>query len=167
MMNWSMNLNILSFIKHNNMNHNERITNWINTILGEAARLGDNKGIELLNVCGAACCETSELFEGAVKIKNEYPQDSDPDKLFNAFKQQYYNTSGLTKEGNKITLVLEECTCPMVKKGINNPFLCNCTIGYTKKIFETLFDRTISINLEKSILRGDKICKQVIHIKGY
>ena len=146
------------------MNDKDRINQWINVILHELSKLDDNKGIILLHACGGECSKTSVLLEAAVKIRNEYKGDEDFDKLFEIFKTQYYNTSRLTKEGNKITLIFEECTCPIVKEGVSNSYLCNCTIGYSMKIFETLFNRTIVVDLEQSILKGNKICKQLISI---
>ena len=101
----------------------------------------------------------------AIKIRNEYEGNEDFEKIFQAFKKQYYNTSRFTKEGNKITLIFEECTCPLVKEGVNNSYLCNCTIGYSLKIFETLCDKPVKVKLLKSILNGDNICKQEILIK--
>ena len=146
------------------MNHMDRVTHWINVILHEVSKLDDNKGIELLHACGGECSKTSLILEGALKIRNEFIGDEDPDQLFEAFKIQFYNTSRLMKEGNIITLIFEACTCPMVKEGVRNPYLCNCTVGYTKKIFEALFNRTVEVDLEQSILQGNKICKQLIRI---
>jgi predicted ArsR family transcriptional regulator len=148
------------------MNNKNKITQWINVILNEISKLDGNKGIELLHLCGGECSKTSLILEGAAKIRNEYINDNDPDKLFDAFKMQYYNTSRFRKEGNKIILIFEECTCPLVKEGVSNSYLCNCTTGYTKKIFETLFNKTIKVDLEQSILKGNKICKQNIKIEG-
>ncbi len=146
------------------MNSNNRVIQWINVILHEISKLDGNKGIELLHACGGECSKTSKLLEGAAKIRNEYIKDKDLDKIFESFKIQYYNTSSLMKEGNKIILIFEACTCPMVKEGVSNPYLCNCTMGYTKKIFETLFNKTIEVDLQQSILKGNKICKQLITI---
>ncbi|MCK5098949.1 MAG: hypothetical protein KAR45_12655 [Desulfobacteraceae bacterium] len=147
------------------MNNKDRITQWINVILHEVSKLDDNKGIELLNTCGGECSNTSVLLEGVVKIRNEYKEGGDLETLFEVFKTQYYNTSRFTKEGNKITLIFEECTCPMVEEGVNNSYLCNCTIGYSKKIFEILFGRPVKVKLLKSILNGDNICKQEILVE--
>ena len=146
------------------MYNKDRTTQWINVILQELSKRDDNRGIELLHVCGGECAKTSILLKGAVKIRNESGKNDDLDKIFEAFKLQYYNTSRLMKEGNKIILVFQDCTCPLVKAGVRHSYLCNCTLGYTRKIFETLFDRTIKVDLEQSILKGDKICKQVITI---
>jgi hypothetical protein len=37
-------------------------------------------------------------------------------------------------------------------------------VGYSRKIFETLFSRPVKVTLIKSILNGDGICKQEILI---
>jgi len=139
--------------------------NWINNVLTGLSKLEDNKGNNILNECGKACSEKSNLYQGATKVKEQYSDEKNIDILFNAFKSQYYNSERFTKKGNTITLIFNECTCPMVKKGVDNSFLCNCTTGYSKKIFETLFDKEVIIDLEKSILREDSICKQIIQIK--
>jgi predicted hydrocarbon binding protein len=145
------------------MNSDKRITNWINHILSEISQLYDNKGHEILNECGRSCSENSALFQGAVKIRSQNLSEND-DTLFNAFKSQYYNSDRITKKQDTITLIFEKCTCPLVKKGVNNSFLCNCTTGYSKNIFETLFGKKVVVILEKSILRGDTVCRQIIRI---
>ena len=145
------------------MNNNIRTTSWINDILSELSYLDNDKGVEILKQCGRDCCEASTLHKGAVSIRNQYPNEKDDDIIFKEFKSQYYNSDELTMNGNIITLIFEECTCPMVKNGVDNSFLCNCTIGYSKKVFEILFEKEVSITLEKSILGGDSVCVQ--HIK--
>lgn len=142
-----------------------KIKNWINNILRELPKLKDNKGIKLLHSCGFECAESSELLKGAKEIQRKYGDNSDLDTIFKSYKKEYYDTPRLSKHGNEITLIFEQCTCPLVKEGINNANICNCTVGYTKKIFETLFGQEVEIDLQKSILRGDEICKQVIRIK--
>lgn len=146
------------------MENIQRTTNWINNILLELSYLDNNKGIEILYQCGKDCCEKSNLYQGAVKIRNQYRTEKDDDKLFEEFKSHYCNSEKLTKRGKSITLIFEDCTCSIVKNGVNNSFLCNCTIGYSKKVFETLFEKEVTIDLEKSILRGDSVCKQNIEI---
>ena len=145
------------------MDNSKRITNWINNVLTELSYLDNNKGIEILNQCGKDCCKSSELYQGAVSVREKYRNEKDDDKLFNEFKSKFYNSERLTKKGETITLVFEECTCPMVRSGVDNSFLCNCTIGYSKKIFETLFEKKVIVHLEKTILRGNSVCEQ--HIK--
>jgi hypothetical protein len=142
----------------------QRTTNWINKILSELSRLDDKKGEEILYHCGKDCCEKNALHQGALNTRNLHKSEKSDDKLFNEFKTNYYNSENLTKRGKSLILIFEKCTCPMVANGVNDKFLCNCTVGYTKKVFETLFEKNIAISLEKSILRGDSICEQKIEI---
>jgi len=146
------------------MDNKIRISNWINSNLKELEQLKGKQGVEILHKCGRACCESSDLYQGAYKVRNENASETDMDVLFNAFKTDYCNSDNLTKEGNTLSLIFESCTCPLVKNGVNDAFLCNCTVGYSKNLFETLFDKQVTIDLEKSILRGDPICKQSIRI---
>ena len=146
------------------MNDKDKIINWIKTILQEVSNLDADKGVELLNACGKECSRVSTLLNGAIKIRDKYPDKENPDIVFKAFKEEYYNTSKFEKDGNKIKLIFEECTCPMVKQGVDNPFLCNCTVGYSINIFKTLFNRPVKVKLLKSILNGDDICEQEISV---
>lgn len=146
------------------MKDKDRIGKWIDTMLDEVSKLSDNKGMKILHECGIECSNSSELLQGAQKIRKEYGLEKDTDKLFNAFKNQYYKSGNLTKEGNQITLIFDACTCPLVKEGVSNSYLCNCTAGYSKNIFETLFGQKVEVELKKTILRGDKICRQKINI---
>ena len=143
-----------------------RITHWINDNLQELSQLDNNKGIEIINNCGKNCCKLSDLYKGACKVSNENKQ-ADTDTLFHNFKEEYYHSDKsdyFTKKGNTITLIFDKCTCPMVKKGVNNSFLCNCTTGYSQKLCETLFRKAIRVDLQKSILQGDSICEQRVTI---
>jgi len=137
---------------------------WINTLLGQLSMLDDSKCAKAVSLCGEECSKGSLLLNGAAEIRLEYENNSDLDKVFDAFKVKYYNTPNLIKEGNQIVLVFDECTCFLVKEGVNNPFLCSCTVGYTKRVFETLFSKPVSVKLEQSVLKGDKCCRQTISI---
>jgi hypothetical protein len=144
------------------MKDKDRIASWIETILSEASTLKNDQGLELLHDCGRNCSLNSELFNSVATIREEFRKELDSEALFNYFKNQYYPHDYVSKTGNRITLIFDKCSCPLVKGGISNPFLCNCTVGYTKQIFETLFAKPVKIRLLKSILQGDSICEQEI-----
>ena len=146
------------------MNTPTRIANWTNDILRELSKLEDGKGIEILRNCGASCSKASELHQGALAIRDQYPQESNVEVLFNAFKEAYYNSPNFSLNDETITLIFEECTCPLVQEGVNNPFLCNCTMGYSQQIFTTLFNSPVKVELEESILQGRKVCRQRIEV---
>jgi len=147
------------------MKINKQSICWNNKLLSKLSKLENNQGLEVLYRYGADCASDTKLLEGANKVAKKLGPGADPDLLFHAYKTEFYNNPNLTKVGNKITLVFKDCTCPLVKQGVRNSYLCNCTVGYTKKVFETLFNNTIKVELEKSILQGDKICKQIIHLE--
>lgn len=141
----------------------KKIKDWITNILVETYQLKNNKGSEILESCGKNCAKDDYLHIGATEIRSKFPNATD-DELFDAYKKEHYNTDRLLKEGNNITLIFEECSCPIVKMGVNDPNMCNCTVGYSKMIFETLFGKEIKVELKESILNGDKSCRQIIHI---
>lgn len=144
--------------------NNKRVILWTNQLLSEISQLNDNKGIDILNFCGKACCERSDLYQSAVELRKNSPAEKDTDKLFTAFKESSYSSGNIAKKGNTITLIFEKCTCPLVESGVDHSFLCNCTTGYTRRLFEVLFDRPVTVELEQSILQDDPICKQTIRI---
>lgn len=147
------------------MDNSERTTLWIDTALTELSKLEDNKGIELLHTCGRACAKTFPLVRGAAAVRERYDAGTPIDILFKEFKEEYYNSPLLTKTGNNIVLVFDSCPCPLVKKGIKNPYLCNCTIGFSKQVFETLFGTKVRVVLEQSILQGGPVCRQAIYVE--
>jgi len=147
-------------------NDSERIFQWIRTILHEVDEHESATAESLLFACGKMCASSSQLMAGAVTVRKELPDDVDPDTLFRVFRKRYYSTPGLDKDGNTITLIFDTCTCPLVKAGIDNPSLCRCTTGYSKALFEALFNRPVSVTLHTSILRGDRVCRQEIIIHG-
>ncbi|MCP4219004.1 MAG: hypothetical protein GY765_30500 [bacterium] len=146
------------------MNDKDRIVQWIEGVLQQASKLGGDKGIEMMHQCGANCAKSQPLLEGAIKVQDQLGPNAEPGELLDAFKKQYYDKPGLWREGNKIFLVFPECTCPMAKEGVTNPFLCNCTLGYSKNNFEALFGRPVEVKLLKSVLKGDACCKQEITV---
>ena len=146
------------------MKDSERVTHWIEAILGELSTNRDDQGSQLLEACGRECARRSNLLDGAVRTRKEAADKEDRDALFAAFKAQYFDTPDFSKEGNTVMLIFRDCTCPLVKAGVRKPSLCHCTVGYSKSVFEALFGGTVEVTLEQSILNGDPACRQTIRI---
>lgn len=145
---------------------NHDIMQWINVVLAEINELDSEQGIKILEKCGRGCAKSHGLPEEAQKIRSEVDDKNNYELLFKMYKERVYNTPRLYKEGNVIYLEYHECGCPLVNSGeINNSFFCNCTRGYTKERFETLFGKPLKVELLQSMLKGDKICKQAITIQ--
>ncbi len=141
---------------------------WINTVLNQLSRMEDTQSREVVENCGRECLKSSGRLEQVEEIRNRVDDRNDRELLFNRYKEEIYgNSPNLHKHDNDIYLEYHECGCHMVTDGgVSDPFLCNCTVGYTKQIFETLFDESVEVSLLKSILRGDDICRQRISIKA-
>lgn len=99
------------------------------------------------------CLKSSDVLDKIDTIRKNIKNKSDIELLFKMYKENVYkNSPRLYMKGDIIYLQYNECGCGMVKTGgVTNPFLCNCTRGYTKAIFEKLFDRPVDVRLKKSI----------------
>ena len=139
---------------------------WINTILKELGTSPSSEAVAAVENCGRACLKSSEGFEAIRALRASVADKDDMDLLFDTYKSQLYdNRPTLSKKDGAIYLEYGECACGMVTSGkVTHPFLCNCTVGYTRQIFETLFGRPVDVALLKSILNGDGICLQKITI---
>lgn len=139
---------------------------WINSILKEVAKLKKLESAKILEECGRICGKSHGLPELSQEIRNQVENKSDLEGLFNLYKKNCYNNSPrLQKKGNVIHLEYHECGCPIVKeRKIIDPVFCNCTVGYTKERFETLFNCPVQVELLGSIIQGDDKCIQRIII---
>ena len=126
--------------------------------------LPDGGGAAILEHCGRDCASRGDLLPGAMKTRAEAPDRDDRRALFTAFKANYYNTPNFYMEGDTITLILDHCPCPLVEAGVTDPDICACTAGYSKALFEALFDATVTVELEQTILRGHSACVQRIRV---
>jgi len=139
---------------------------WLHTVLLELEKLDKNRAAAILEQCGRACGKSHGLTDLSKEFRDKVEDKNDLDRLFSLYKEKVCNNSTrLYKENGVIYLEYHSCGCPIVKdKAIDNPFFCNCTIGYTKERFETLFDRPVRVELLESIIRGDGRCRQAITI---
>ena len=62
---------------------------------------------------------------------------------------------------NRISSVCLECGCPLIRNKIVVPSgtFCYCSLGWVKKIFETLLKKPVDVKLDKSKGSGDNFCK--------
>jgi len=142
-------------------------TKWINTVLTQLRNTSSPQTITAIENCGRECLKSSGDFETVKKLREEIPDTEDMDLLFDAYKEKVYDSSPrLYKKDGDIYLKYHECSCGMVTRGgVTDPFLCHCTVGYTKQIFESWFKRPVQVTLLKSILKGDDICLQRLSFK--
>lgn len=58
------------------------------------------------------------------------------------------------------------CDCSIVRAGyVHSPVFCNCTLGFHQKIWSTIFERPVRVELVETFLRGGNCCSQKVFIK--
>ncbi|NLI98733.1 hypothetical protein GX441_08765, partial [bacterium] len=61
----------------------------------------------------------------------------------------------------KVYVVYPKCYCHLKKQfGGDVPhWYCECTVGWTRAMFEQALNRSVDVKLESSVIRGDKECR--------
>lgn len=84
----------------------------------------------------------------------------DPEGYFAAAKKNWGTDFSWDKEKGVITVTVPEgeCGCPMVDNKKMPAVWCNCSVGYQKETFETVFGKPVQASLKVSKLGGGKRC---------
>ena len=106
---------------------------------------------EILQKTGRECAKLGQL---GVKFKG------DPDAYFAAATKTWGTDFQWNKEKGIVTVSVAEgeCSCPLVDNKRTPAFFCNCSVGYQKEAFETIFGRPVQVSLRESKLGGSKRC---------
>jgi hypothetical protein len=84
----------------------------------------------------------------------------DPEGYFATARKNWGTEFSWDREKRIITVTVAEgeCTCPLVDSKRTPPFFCNCSVGYQKESFETVFGRPVQAALKASKLGGSNRC---------
>jgi hypothetical protein len=106
---------------------------------------------EILQETGRECARLGQL---GVKFKG------DPGAYFAAATKTWGTDFQWNKEAGIVTVSVPEgeCGCPLVDNRRTPAFFCNCSVGYQKEAFETIFGRPVQVSLMESKLGGSKRC---------
>ena len=106
---------------------------------------------EVLQKTGRECAKLGQIN---VKFKG------DPDGYFAAARKAWGTDFSWNKEKGIVTVTVAEgeCSCPMVDSRRTPAFFCNCSVGYQKEAFETIFGKPVQVSLKESKLGGSKVC---------
>jgi predicted hydrocarbon binding protein len=106
---------------------------------------------EVLQKTGRECAKLGQIN---VKFKG------DPDGYFAAARKAWGTGFSWDKEKGIVTVTVAEgeCSCPMVDNRRTPAFFCNCSVGYQKEAFETIFGKPVQVALKESKLGGSKVC---------
>lgn len=105
----------------------------------------------ILEKTGRECAKLGRL---QLKFKG------DPEGYFAATKENWGTDSSWDKEKGVITVAVAEgeCGCPLVDSQRTPALWCNCSVGYQKEAFETIFGKPVRVSLKESKLGGSKRC---------
>jgi hypothetical protein len=105
----------------------------------------------ILENTGRECARLGQL---QVRFKG------DPEGYFAAARKSWGTDFAWDKQQGVVTVTVAEgdCGCPLVDRQRTPPVWCNCSVGYQKEAFETIFGRPVHACLKESKLSGSKRC---------
>jgi len=110
----------------------------------------------ILEKTGRECAKLGQLgqFKG------------NPEGYFAAAKQAWGTGFTWDKEKGTVTVATAEgpCGCPLVDAKRTPALWCNCSVGYQKEAFETIFGRPVQASLKESKLTGAKRCVMEVRL---
>lgn len=133
-----------------------RTEKWITNLIDGLNEHVDKKTRnKILEQCGRQCQSQSFIN----KAKKIYQQSKDTNEFLEKFGRIYKH---LHREDGNIYIVYPRCYCLQVNKipiGKLSGTYCNCSVGWTKALFEGVLERPVEVVMEKSIINGDNQCK--------
>lgn len=89
-----------------------------------------------------------------------------PEGYLAAIRKNWGTESSWDKENGFITVTVPEgeCGCPMVDGSRTPATWCNCSVGYQKESFETVFGAPVTVALKESKLAGSARCVFVVKV---
>jgi len=105
----------------------------------------------ILEKTGRECARLGQL---QVRFKG------DPEGYFAEAKKNWGTDFTWDKPRGVITVTVAEgdCGCPLVDQRRTPAIWCNCSVGYQKETFETIFGKPVRARLKESKLSGSKRC---------
>ncbi len=127
----------------------------MNRLLGQARETnGEARRAEILQERGRLCINETWIKKAKAAAK---AARNDGEFLDNLGKVYRF----LKREPGKVYVVYPKCYCHLKKEfGGDVPhWYCDCTVGWTKEMFEQALSRPVEVILESSVIRGGKECR--------
>jgi predicted ArsR family transcriptional regulator len=138
-------------------------TRWIKNLVDNLTDVvGEETARDVMEACGQQCIGQS-LLAKAEKIQT---QSRDIDDLLERLNGAHIGGGKLHRDGNVINASYERCYCGSVSK-TRQPIsknYCQCSCGWYRKLFETLLNHPVKVELLDSIIHGANTCQFIIHI---
>ena len=115
-------------------------------------RVSDQTLSEILQQQGRYCGSTAEMAR-----KHEGDIDGFIQTITREWKQEitYDRAKGVITAAGPET---KECFCPLIDTRYTPQSACNCSLGWTQFVYETVLGKKVQVALKESVLRGGKRC---------
>ena len=138
---------------------------WIKEMIGRMEnQIGFPKSVEIMESCGNKCCGVTTRKQ-AKKIMEE---SNSLIEFIEKLNEKGIGGGRLKLENdNTITGGYDRCYCGLVKQ-TKEPFqtktYCQCSVGWYKQLFKSVFEKDIKVELVQTIIMGANSCEFIIHI---
>jgi predicted hydrocarbon binding protein len=150
-------------VPYETLSTNNQTARWIGSLMDDlCVEIGNENAKSVMEACGQRCIGQSVL-QKAFKLQQV---SLDLDDLLGKLNQEHIGGGMLWREENMIHASYELCYCGSVsktRKPISNIY-CQCSCGWYKRLFETLLDKPVKVELLDSIIHGADNCQFIIHI---
>jgi len=122
------------------------------------ARVGDGPLDDVLQQQGRYCASTVDIVQ-----KHKGDIDGFMATISREWKQEitYDRANGvITAAGPEV----KECFCPFIDGRYTPKSACNCSLGWTQYVYETVLGQKVQVELKESVLRDGKRCVFVVRV---
>lgn len=154
---------------------------WVKEAMDKLdARVADEEmKIKIMTECSCQCYE-----EHIEEFKKEYRKSRDIDRLLEIMHGKVFlvkpvrdgdivyvtKAPRFPEEYRKAKTIEEKryffCHCDHVRAAMGriSPTYCLCGAGWCKRIWEGVLERSIKVDILKSVLQGDDVCRFAVHL---
>lgn len=139
---------------------------WLEDLLGEISSNENQEVCQgLLKKCGGRCAERNAL-PGMGGLKEELAGIEDMEEIACIISRHTGAECVPEEDGFLLTYNRGKgCDCSIVRAGyVHSPVFCNCTLGFHQKVWSTIFERPVRVELVETFLRGGNCCSQKVFI---
>jgi len=113
---------------------------------------------KVMRACGYQCMSDSLIDT----MRTYYVEHNNLDSLIEEMNKRGVGGGNITRDGNTLTASYEQCYCEIDHKNKLPGCYCQCSCGWFEKLFVGILEQPVTVDLEKSIIRGDDECKFII-----
>lgn len=134
---------------------------WKNTIEKMENKLGIEKAIHVMKLCGSKCCGKGQRAT-ARRLYIESGSIQDFLKKISKHDVKEGELNYILEDENTIIAEHNKCFCKQVantKKQFNSLIYCQCSVEFNKQFFTAALGKEVKVEILQSIICGAESCK--------